>query len=81
MRTHICATTILVLVTTGLMSNATYARNLDVPFFSQYQCGDQLLGPSDGLISDYGCALTSVAMVFSYYGVATNPCTTNLKHR
>jgi len=60
-----------------LLSNFVYGVSLDVPFFSQYDCGDKLLGPSDGPISVYGCALTSVAMVLSYYGVPTNPCALN----
>lgn len=48
---------------------------LDVPFFSQLNSNwaDEFLGPSDGKIKDYGCAITSVAMVLKYHGVETDP--------
>ena len=70
-------TVIFMLTVAMILPKVAHAVNLEVPFFSQHSCGDKLLGPSDGTISEYGCALTSVAMVFSYYGVPTNPCTLN----
>jgi len=48
---------------------------LPVPQFFQ---GDpawrsDLLGPTDGTLGAEGCAVTSVAMVFKYYGIDTDP--------
>ena len=48
---------------------------LDVPFFRQIwePWGKQNLGFSNDVIENNGCALTSLAMVFKYYGVDTDP--------
>jgi len=59
------------------------ATNNDVPLYSQRDptWRDDRLGyasnPDPGTIGGYGCALTSTAMVFKYYGVDVNPKTLN----
>lgn len=67
----------LVLLTpvTGTMVKAEGAMRLDIPFYRQIwePWGKQNLGFSDDLIENSGCALTSLAMVFKYYGVDTDP--------
>lgn len=52
---------------------------LDIPFFRQIwePWGKQNLGFSGDLIENSGCALTSLAMVFKYYGVDTDPARLN----
>jgi peptidoglycan hydrolase CwlO-like protein len=44
-------------------------------YFSQKdpQWGSKKIGNSSSTIEDYGCALTSVSMVFKYYGASINP--------
>ena len=48
---------------------------LEVPFFSQKnsQWGEERLGNNGPYVKDAGCALTSVAMVFRFYGVDLDP--------
>lgn len=48
----------------------------DVPLF--HQTGNQdVMQTCNNTISSYGCALTSTAMVFKYFGVNTDPSTLN----
>lgn len=56
-----------------------YEERLDVPNFRQIWSpwGKEPLGSGKGLIENYGCALTSTAMVLKYYGVDTDPARLN----
>lgn len=51
----------------GLASTSWYYSQKDSRW------GNSRIGQSNSLIKDYGCALTSVAMIFSYYGEKTTP--------
>jgi hypothetical protein len=57
------------------VTKAAGAERLDVPFFRQVwePWANETLGFSQDLIVNSGCALTSLAMVFKYYGVDTDP--------
>ncbi len=53
--------------TSGLASTSWYYSQKDGRW------GNSRIGQSKSLIKDYGCALTSVAMIFTYYGETTTP--------
>lgn len=53
--------------TSGLASTNWYYSQKDSRW------GSTKIGQSNSLVKDYGCALTSVAMMFTYYGDNTNP--------
>jgi len=57
------------------VTEAAAPERLDVPFFRQVwePWANETLGFSNDLIVNSGCALTSLAMVFKYYGVDTDP--------
>lgn len=55
--------------TSGLASTSWYYSQKDSRW------GNMRIGQSSSLIKDYGCALTSVAMIFTYYGETTTPKT------
>jgi peptidoglycan hydrolase CwlO-like protein len=55
--------------TSGLASTSWYYSQKDERW------GNNRIGQSSSLIKDYGCALTSVAMIFTYYGETTTPGT------
>ena len=52
---------------------------MNVPFYSQKDSSwsGEKLGRCSTKIGDEGCAITSVAMVFKYYGIQTNPLDMN----
>jgi peptidoglycan hydrolase CwlO-like protein len=54
---------------TGTASLAWYYSQKDSRW------GSNRIGQSSSLIKDYGCALTSVAMVYTFYGESTTPGT------
>ena len=51
----------------GLASMSWYYSQKDSSW------GNMTIGQSNSLVKDYGCALTSVAMIFTYYGDRTTP--------
>lgn len=51
----------------GLASTSWYYSQKDSRW------GNMRIGQSNSLVKDYGCALTSVAMIFTNYGEATTP--------
>lgn len=51
----------------GLTSTSWYYSQKD------NRWGNKRIGQSNSLVKDYGCALTSVAMILTYYGESTNP--------
>lgn len=53
--------------TSGLASTSWYYSQKDSRW------GNTRIGQSTSLVKDYGCALTSVAMIFTYYGESTTP--------
>lgn len=53
--------------TSGLASTSWYYSQKDSRW------GSTKIGQSNSLVKDYGCALTSVAMIFTYYGDSTTP--------
>jgi hypothetical protein len=53
----------------GLASTSWYYSQKDGRW------GNMNIGQSHSLVKDYGCALTSVAMVFTYYGEIETPAT------
>lgn len=57
------------------VAEAQSDMRLDVPFFRQIwePWSKENLGYSNDLIENNGCALTSLAMVFKYYGIDTDP--------
>lgn len=67
-----------VIIVTSVSFNTVKAsgeERLDVPFFRQIwePWGKETLGNSNDIIENSGCALTSLAMVFKYFGVDTDP--------
>jgi peptidoglycan hydrolase CwlO-like protein len=53
--------------TSGLASTSWYFSQTDSRW------GDKKIGNSSSLMKNYGCAVTSVAMVFKYYGASIDP--------
>jgi peptidoglycan hydrolase CwlO-like protein len=53
--------------TSGTSSTSWYYSQKDKRW------GSSRIGQSNSLVKDYGCALTSVAMIFTYYGESTTP--------
>lgn len=53
--------------TSGLASTSWYYSQKDSRW------GNTRIGQSTSLVKDYGCALTSVAMIFTYHGENTTP--------
>lgn len=51
----------------GLSSTSWYYSQKDSRW------GNSRIGQSNSLVKDYGCALTSVAMIFTYYGETATP--------
>ncbi len=44
-------------------------NRLNVPLYGQRWYGDATIGDTDSTIADYGCAITSIAMILGYYGM------------
>ena len=76
-------TTWIVLLLFGLIVvppvMAESVPSLDVPYYSQNvgAWSTEHLGSNPFFIRDAGCALTSLAMVFAYYGLSVDPSTLN----
>ena len=73
-----CLLAILITTASGFcwLNIAIADRQIDVPLFGQRWepwAGDQLGFCSSDTIGSSGCAITSMAMVFKYYGVNTDP--------
>jgi len=78
----LCVTLSICLTAVVTSTNVVYAQGeerLDVPFFRQIwePWGKETVGFSNDLIENGGCALTSLAMLFKYYGVDTDPHSLN----